>query len=320
MPFMLPTVPQASSRGMTSLSLPLQGAVSVQHDRASAASFRALLLQQMTCILHPSALDSADPLDAVSSSPSVSLPTLLALRVQSDPRTRPRQEAPATLVRASDLVDPATRARGSRQVRHSQVRCTSTLTRPNPPTHAPADVKAALPEVPSAQAASSPSISAAEAFLNKLAGVAKGTAEALGLSPHLLLAQAALETGWGRKTIKDEAGQESYNLFGIKAGGQWTGKTVAATTTEYSHGVAQTKVESFRVYGSYAESFADYAQLIQHRYGSAMANGATADGFGKALQAKGYATDPNYAQKIARVAQSVAYRLASRPEGTPAAA
>jgi flagellar protein FlgJ len=132
------------------------------------------------------------------------------------------------------------------------------------------------------------------------------------LSPHLLLAQAALETGWGRKTIKDGAGQESYNLFGIKAGKQWTGRTVEVKTTEYLQGVAQTKVESFRAYASYADSFSDYAKLIKHRYGEAMANGATAEGFGRALQAKGYATDPNYAQKIARVAQSVAYRLSSR--------
>ncbi len=175
-------------------------------------------------------------------------------------------------------------------------------------------MKAAVSAAPPAQPATPP-VSAAEAFLNKLAGAAKDTAKALGLSPHLLLAQAALETGWGRRSIKDGAGQESYNLFVIKAGGPWTGKTVEATTTEYSHGVAHKKVESFRVYGSYAESFADYAQLIRHRYGAAMANGATAQGFGQALQAKGYATDPDYAQKIARVAQSVAYRLASRSAG-----
>lgn len=156
-----------------------------------------------------------------------------------------------------------------------------------------------------------PATNAADGFLGKLAGVAKATAEALGLSPHLLLAQAALETGWGRKAIKDGTGQESFNLFGIKAGKHWTGKTVEVMTTEYIHGQAQKKVESFRAYGSYAESFSDYARLIKGRYGEAIANGATAEGFGQALQAKGYATDPNYAQKMTRVAQSVAYRLAS---------
>ena len=82
-------------------------------------------------------------------------------------------------------------------------------------------------------------------------------------------------------------------------------------TTEYVRGQAQKKVETFRAYASYAESFSDYARLIKGRYGEAIAQGATAEGFGRALQAKGYATDPTYAQKIARVAQSVAYRLAS---------
>jgi len=165
-----------------------------------------------------------------------------------------------------------------------------------------------------------PARSSADGFLEKLSGVARATAETLGLSPHLLLAQAALETGWGRKAIKDAAGQESYNLFGIKAGRHWTGKTVAVTTTEYISGMPQKKVESFRAYDSFAESFADYARLIKHRYGEAMAQGATAEGFGRALQANGYATDPKYAQKIARVAQSVAYRLAQRPSGPSALA
>lgn len=182
------------------------------------------------------------------------------------------------------------------------------LVRTTPPTVPKAEPEAS-PTLPAK--AQPPSASPADGFLGKLAGVAKATAEGLGLSPHLLLAQAALETGWGRKAIKDGAGQESFNLFGIKAGKQWKGKTVEVMTTEYIHGQAHQKVETFRAYASYAESFSDYAKLIKGRYGDAIAQGATAEGFGQALQAKGYATDPNYAQKIARVAQSVAYRLAS---------
>lgn len=181
-----------------------------------------------------------------------------------------------------------------------------------PPTPEPGP---SIPAPPPVKTAANP-ISAADGFLEHLAGIAQTTAASLGLSPHLLLAQAALETGWGRKAIKDAAGQESHNLFGIKAGKHWTGKTVDVKTTEYVHGVAQQKLESFRAYGSFAESFLDYARLIKDRYGDAIANGATARGFGEALQAKGYATDPSYAQKIARVAQSVAYRLASRSTRT----
>jgi hypothetical protein len=174
---------------------------------------------------------------------------------------------------------------------------------------------ATIPAPPPVKAAAHP-VSAADGFLEELAGVAQATAASLGLSPHLLLAQAALETGWGRRVIKDAAGHESHNLFGIKAGKHWPGKTVEVKTTEYVHGVPQQKVESFRAYGSYAESFSDYARLIKSRYCEVIANGTIARGFGEALQAKGYATDPNYAQKIARVAQSVAYRLASRSTRT----
>lgn len=186
----------------------------------------------------------------------------------------------------------------------------------------PDRLSASEPVPPSAVpgAAVSPKTSPAETFLSKLAGVAQATADTLGLSPHLLLAHAALETGWGRKVIKDQSGQDSYNLFGIKAGGQWTGKTMEVRTTEYVHGVAETKVASFRAYASYAEAFSDYARLIKHRYGEAVVKGATAEGFGRALQAKGYATDPDYARKIARVAQSVAYRLTSQPSGNVAVA
>lgn len=157
--------------------------------------------------------------------------------------------------------------------------------------------------------------SAPNGFLEKLAGAAQVAAEALGLSPHLLLAQAALETGWGRKALQDAQGQDSHNLFGIKAGKSWTGRTVEVKTTEYANGVPQQKVESFRAYDSFAESFADYARLIKRRYGDVISNGATAEGFGQALQARGYATDPHYAQKIARIAQSVATRLASMQGG-----
>ena len=318
MPFMLSTAPAASSRGQALLSLPLPRAVQSPIDLESAASFRAQLLQQMACAPQPGILDSTEAAAGANGRSSLWASLLAMKTLRSDPPETHRQATSGGPGKTpiGDSTGPASQVQGSRQVRHSSVRRARALSRSVPSLISPVEVKAALPVSAPTNAATTP-VSAAEGFLDKLAGAAKATAEALGLSPHLLLAQAALETGWGRKAIKDGTGQESYNLFGIKAGGHWTGKTVEATTTEYSHGVAQKKVESFRAYGSYAESFADYARLIQHRYGAALANGATAQGFGKALQAKGYATDPDYAQKIARVAQSVAYRLASRPTDKP---
>ncbi|MBL8508104.1 MAG: glucosaminidase domain-containing protein, partial [Chitinimonas sp.] len=103
-------------------------------------------------------------------------------------------------------------------------------------------------------------------------------------------------------------GNNSHNLFGIKAGRGWEGKTTDITTTEFVDGVAQKRVERFRVYNSYAEAFADYARLLSSRYGDAVQAGADAKVFGKELQAGGYATDPAYADKLARVAEHPALK------------
>jgi flagellar protein FlgJ len=133
----------------------------------------------------------------------------------------------------------------------------------------------------------------------------------LGVAPQLLLAHAALESGWGRRQILGADGKSSYNLFGIKAGAKWDGGVVNAATTEYSNGVPQSKREPFRAYASYAESFRDYAALLQgNRYREVLGQNSDAAGFARALQQAGYATDPMYASKIARVANSETMRQA----------
>lgn len=146
-------------------------------------------------------------------------------------------------------------------------------------------------------------------FLEKLSAPARAAAEKLGVDPQWLLAHAALETGWGDRAIKTAEGAESFNLFGIKAGSNWKGKTTDVTTTEYVGGVAQKRVETFRVYDSYEAAFSDYASLIRQRYGAA-AEAQNSKEYGRALQTGGYATDPAYGQKFVNVARSVANRLA----------
>lgn len=146
-------------------------------------------------------------------------------------------------------------------------------------------------------------------FLDRLAGPAKAAAEKIGVDPQWLLAHAALESGWGERSIRTADGGESYNLFGIKAGRSWKGATADVTTTEYAGGVARKQVETFRAYGSYEEAFADYADLIRQRFGTAAGAQSSTD-YGRALQNGGYATDPQYGQKFANVARSVASRLA----------
>jgi flagellar protein FlgJ len=143
------------------------------------------------------------------------------------------------------------------------------------------------------------------AFHDKLAGHAEAASRASGIPAKFMLGQAALESGWGRREIKGRDGSTSHNLFGIKAGPDWKGRVVETATTEYVNGKPQVRVEKFRAYDSYADSFKDYARLLSSnpRYEKALAaaNGSDAAGFARNLQRAGYATDPNYATKLASI-------------------
>jgi len=132
-----------------------------------------------------------------------------------------------------------------------------------------------------------------------------------GIPPQFLVAHSALESGWGQSEIKRADGSPSYNVFGIKAGKSWTGPTVEATTTEYVNGVAQTSVERFRAYGSYAEAFRDYAGLLRNNARFSGVIGSQ-DGtvFARGLQQAGYATDPVYADKLSRIINGPTLRQA----------
>lgn len=140
-------------------------------------------------------------------------------------------------------------------------------------------------------------------FQEKLATHAEEASKATGIPAKFMLGQAALESGWGRREIKGRDGSNSHNLFGIKAGADWKGKVVEATTTEYVNGKAQSRVERFRAYDSYADSFKDYAKLItgNPRYEKVLASAGDAASFAQGLQKAGYATDPNYASKLTSI-------------------
>ncbi|MES2160016.1 MAG: flagellar assembly peptidoglycan hydrolase FlgJ [Pseudomonadota bacterium] len=140
-------------------------------------------------------------------------------------------------------------------------------------------------------------------FQQKLGADAEEASRATGIPAKFMLGQAALESGWGKREIKGRDGSNSHNLFGIKAGGDWKGKVVEATTTEYVNGKAQTKVERFRAYDSYSDSFKDYAKLLASnpRYEKVLASAGDASSFAHGLQKAGYATDPNYANKLTSI-------------------
>lgn len=181
---------------------------------------------------------------------------------------------------------------------------------------APAPVATKLPQ------------SGAAGFVQQHTEAAKAAEAQTGIPATFMVSQAALETGWGRKEIRHGDGSPSFNLFGIKAGANWKGPTAEVLTTEFVNGKAQKVVAKFRAYGSYAESFADYARLMKDspRYrhvaaaasaGPGAAAGSTtvaalpsaagsgsadaAAGFARGLQKAGYATDPAYADKLTRV-------------------
>ncbi|HDS9360493.1 TPA: flagellar assembly peptidoglycan hydrolase FlgJ [Enterobacter chengduensis] len=146
----------------------------------------------------------------------------------------------------------------------------------------------------------------AHPFISRLLRPAQEAARESGLHPHLILAQAALESGWGKREIPAADGSPSHNLFGIKATGDWRGKTTEITTTEYVNGVKQKVKAAFRVYDSYEHALTDYARLLTKnpRYRGVMQSGSAEQG-AKALQAGGYATDPAYAKKLITIIQKV---------------
>lgn len=136
-------------------------------------------------------------------------------------------------------------------------------------------------------------------FVSRMSGAAHAAASQSGVPAKLILSQAALESGWGEHEIRGQDGQDSHNLFGIKASADWKGKVVNVLTTEYVNGEARKVVQPFRAYDSYADAFADYARLIGQspRYKDVV-TAPTAEDAARQIQTAGYATDPSYASKL----------------------
>ncbi len=139
-------------------------------------------------------------------------------------------------------------------------------------------------------------------FVNRIWPYAYEVSQLTGVPAHFMVAQAALETGWGKSEPRLADGRASFNLFGVKAGKSWTGAMVEATTSEFVNGIEQKQTERFRAYGSYAEAFSDYASLLtaNPRYAAVLGNQNAAQ-FARGLQQAGYATDPMYATKLERI-------------------
>ena len=164
-------------------------------------------------------------------------------------------------------------------------------------------LKAAMNSVKSSQSVKQNSFKGPRDFVKTLWPSAVNAAKQIGVSPKVLIAQAALETGWGKHIIRRQDGSNSNNLFGIKADHKWEGDKVVANTLEYRDGVVRRENAAFRAYDSMESSMEDYAQFISNgpRYQKVMENPNDAEAYVKSLQDSGYATDPQYADKIINI-------------------
>lgn len=165
-------------------------------------------------------------------------------------------------------------------------------------------VRKALPKAP--DGSDVPLSGDSKDFLAQLSLPARLASEQSGIPHHLILAQAALESGWGQRQIRQQNGEPSFNLFGVKASASWKGKVTEITTTEFENGEAKKVKAKFRVYSSYLEALSDYVGLLTRnpRY-AAVTSAATAEQGAQALQNAGYATDPQYARKLTGMIQQL---------------
>jgi flagellar protein FlgJ len=266
---------------------------------AAAAQFEALLMQMMLKSMREAAdvgasTDSQDG-KLYKSMLDQQLSIALAKRGMGLAEPIVRQLSRAGAAGAQAPADSTGAATDAGAAAPGAQTAPATVPQSAPETNLPsvAPSSAAAPELPEA----------ARGFIRKHWPHALEAARATGIAPHFILGQAALESGWGRSEIRAADGTPSHNLFGIKAGRDWRGAQAEVPTTEYVNGAPVKAVDRFRAYGSYAEAFKDYANLLASnpRYAAVLNERVDAAQFARGLQQAGYATDPNYADKLTRV-------------------
>jgi peptidoglycan hydrolase FlgJ len=168
------------------------------------------------------------------------------------------------------------------------------------------------PAAPSSAPPPTSMLQSATRFVSEVLPTIRRAADALGVSPLGMLAQAALETGWGTRMPHTADGTPSLNMFGIKADDGWAGARAVANTVEFSGGVATQRQTAFRAYGSIQESVSDFASLLKgsHRYRNAIAAGGNAQAYVNGIGQSGYATDPEYANKLNDILNGSTLRMA----------
>ncbi|HDZ57762.1 MAG TPA: flagellar assembly peptidoglycan hydrolase FlgJ [Pseudomonas xinjiangensis] len=206
---------------------------------------------------------------------------------------------------AGAVVLPGTPATKEASASWQPMRSLQGIARPVTQTAMPVAPHTASLEAGTPMRAANARFDSPEEFAAAMLPMAEKAAKRLGVDPHYLVAQAALETGWGKSIIKQKDGVSSHNLFGIKTHGVWEGESASVMTSEYRDGVKGTEKATFRSYGSFEQSFDDYVSFLENngRYEKALGQTQNPDVFFRELQKAGYATDPHYARKVSQIAQ-----------------
>ncbi len=272
-------------------------------DAADRLALQAPLMQPLPAMQEPLRFPDAYRAERLPRMPALSV-ALPGVRVATDPAAQPLPAAAATAQVSSDAVRAAT----------AQAAMPGRVT-----ASAPVAMAAGRNAAGAVAAGSQPlALASTRAFVERIWQHATDAARAIGIQPHFMVGQAALESGWGAREIRAADGTPTHNLFAVKAGAQWKGPVVEKVTTEYVHGVPQKTLEKFRAYANYEEGFRDYAQLLSTnpRYAAARVPGNDALSFARGLQKAGYATDPAYADKLVRIINGETMRSSLRTEPT----
>lgn len=142
-----------------------------------------------------------------------------------------------------------------------------------------------------------------KAFIEAMAPVAQESYKEHGVLPSITLAQGIIESAWGKSGLT----VQGNNLFGIKADISWTGPVIEMNTQEFVNGQYITVVARWRVYDRWEDSILDHGKFLKENIRYEQAGVFNAKNYkeqAEALLRAGYATDPNYSNKLCYMIES----------------
>ena len=322
-PAAMPASAAAASTSAANTYSNLNGLAALKQDsrspqalRAVAQQVDALFLQMMLKSMRDASADQGDPNSNEMSMYQDMFDKQIALTLSQRQdlglgSLLMRQSAAGAAAPGAPTAVPTTTVAPATAVPTSAAPATAAPASAVPATSSAVSAASLAPAELTAQAAAVTTEHAGE-FVDQILPTIREAATALGLNPLAMLAQAVLETGWGKRMARTADGSPSLNLFGIKADGNWAGARATANTVEFSGGVAVQRRAAFRAYASISDSVNDFANLLQAspRYRSTLASGNSPQAYVASIRNSGYATDPDYANKLNEILNSSTFRTA----------